>query len=220
MGITARKIWKTLGDPPVKIIKGISLNINDGEFVSITGRSGSGKSTLLYLLSSLDTPSEGDIEISGYSLKKIKDKDLFRFRTEKMGFVFQFHYLISELTALENVLLPAMKNKQQMKVRGRAEMLLEKFGLADKMERLPRQLSGGEQQRVAIARALSMNPAYLFADEPTGALDSINGDMVMKIIKEANKESKTTIVLVTHDPDYAILADRQIHLTDGEIASQ
>jgi len=220
MGITAHKIWKTLGDPPLKIIKGISLTINDGEFVSITGRSGAGKSTLLYLLSSLDTPSEGDIEISGYSLKKMKDKDLFRFRTEKMGFVFQFHYLISELTALENVLLPAMKNKQQMKVRGRAEMLLEKFGLADKMGRLPRQLSGGEQQRVAIARALSMNPAYLFADEPTGALDSINGEMVMKIIKDASRESKTTVVMVTHDSDYALLADRQIHLTDGEIASQ
>jgi lipoprotein-releasing system ATP-binding protein len=150
----------------------------------------------------------------------MKDKDLFRFRTEKMGFVFQFHYLISELTALENVLLPAMKNKQQMKVRGRAEMLLEKFGLGNKMGRLPRQLSGGEQQRVAIARALSMNPAYLFADEPTGALDSINGEMVMKIIKDACRESKTTVVMVTHDSDYALLADRQIHLTDGKIASQ
>jgi lipoprotein-releasing system ATP-binding protein len=215
MGISVRNLWKSIGEPPTKIIKGISLDIKDGEFVALTGRSGSGKSTLLYLISSLDNPTEGEIEISGHNLKSIKTDDLCNFRTQKIGFVFQFHYLISELTALENVLLPAMRNKQQEKVIERAKWLLEKFGLEDKMKRLPRQLSGGEQQRVAIARALSMSPEYLFADEPTGALDSVNGELVMNIIKEANKENKTTVIMVTHDPDFAKVAHRQIYLADG-----
>lgn len=134
-----------------------------------------------------------------------------------MGFVFQFHYLIAELTALENVLMPTMKFNKQNEKREYAKHLLAEFGLANKMNRLPRQLSGGEQQRVAIARAFVQNPQYFFADEPTGALDSASGEMVMNILIDANKKFGTTVVLVTHDPDFANLAQRQIRLVDGRM---
>jgi ABC-type lipoprotein export system ATPase subunit len=199
------------------ILKDISLSINEGEFVALTGRSGSGKSTLLYIISSLDTPSEGTIHIDGQDMLRIPSHQLHRFRNEHIGFVFQFHYLLPELSALENVLMPALKHGSSKEKTPYALQLLEGFGLANKANRLPRQLSGGEQQRVAIARALVMKPRYLFADEPTGNLDSINGDSVMNVFKTVNKEHNTTVVMVTHDPDFANMAHRQIHLVDGEI---
>ncbi len=177
-----------------------------------------GKSTLLYLLSSLDVPSEGKVEIDGNDLARMPGEEIYRFRNQRMGFVFQFHYLLAELTSLENVLLPARKTDQEAQRRAYAESLLEQFGLTDKMDRLPRQLSGGEQQRVAIARALVMEPSYLFADEPTGNLDSANGDIVMNIIRDINRRHHMTVVMVTHDPDFANLAGRQIRLVDGRIA--
>jgi putative ABC transport system ATP-binding protein/lipoprotein-releasing system ATP-binding protein len=217
MSIVVQHAGKEIGVPPSRVLSDISLEIQDGEFVALTGRSGSGKSTLLYLLSSLDTPSEGKIEISGKDLQKLNSDDLHLFRNRHMGFVFQFHYLIAELTALENVLMPTVKLHQKEKRRPAAESLLEQFGLKEKMARLPRQLSGGEQQRVAIARALVMEPQYLFADEPTGSLDSVNGDIVMKIFIDVNLKNKTTVVLVTHEPDFARLARRQILLKDGRI---
>lgn len=217
MSIVAEHIGKEIGIPANRVLTDISLAIQDGEFVALTGRSGSGKSTLLYLLSSLDTPSEGKIEISGKDLKMISSNELHLFRNQHMGFVFQFHYLIAELTAIENVLMPTVKLDQKEQRRSSAEALLEKFGLKDKMERLPRQLSGGEQQRVAIARSLVMEPQYLFADEPTGSLDSSNGDIVMKIFSDVNQQKKTTVILVTHEPDFAKLAQRQILLKDGRI---
>lgn len=217
MGITATNLYKTLGAPPVRILRDISLKIKDGEFVAVTGRSGSGKSTLLYLLSSLDPPSEGIIEIDGTDLRRLQGDALCRFRNEKTGFVFQFHFLLSELGALENVLMPARKAGRQAERAPQARRLLEQFGLGDKMDRLPRQLSGGELQRLAIARALVMEPRYLFADEPTGSLDSINGDLVIKLLRESNKTLGTTVIMVTHDPDYAGMADRQIRLTDGMV---
>lgn len=217
MSIVALHAGKEIGIPPSRVLTDISLEIQDGEFVALTGRSGSGKSTLLYLLSSLDTPSEGKIEISGKDLQKLNSNDLHLFRNRHMGFVFQFHYLIAELTALENVLMPTVKLHQKEKRRPAAESLLDQFGLKEKMARLPRQLSGGEQQRVAIARALVMEPQYLFADEPTGSLDSVNGDIVMKIFIDVNLKNKTTVVLVTHEPDFARLARRQILLKDGRI---
>lgn len=217
MGIVVKNVGKVIGNPPTRILSDITFTIQDGEFITLTGRSGSGKSTLLYLISSLDTASEGQIEIDGHDLKTIKQDELYRFRNENMGFVFQFHYLIAELTALENILMPARKASQHITRRKYAEELLAKFGLGNKMARLPRQLSGGEQQRLAIARALIMEPKYIFADEPTGSLDSANSEMVMSIIQDLNKNSETTIIMVTHDPDFAARAKRQIHLVDGKM---
>jgi putative ABC transport system ATP-binding protein/lipoprotein-releasing system ATP-binding protein len=217
MGIVARHVGKSIGSPPNRVLTDISLDIEDGEFVSLTGRSGSGKSTLLYLLSSLDAPTEGTIEISGHDVGRMPPEELYRFRNQNLGFVFQFHYLLAELSALENTLMPTMKLGREKERRAYAESLLERFGLKDKMDRKPRQLSGGEQQRVAIARALVMEPQYLFADEPTGALDTVNGDSVMAIIRETNEKHGTTVVMVTHDPDFAAMARRQIRLVDGKV---
>jgi putative ABC transport system ATP-binding protein/lipoprotein-releasing system ATP-binding protein len=218
MGIVAEKLGKVVGDPPTRVLTDISFSIDDGEFVALTGRSGSGKSTLLYILSSLDNATEGRVLLSGRDLGEMPSEELYRFRNEQMGFVFQFHYLLAELSAFENVLMPARKYGREKEKQAYAEELLAQFGLKEKMKRLPRQLSGGEQQRVAIARALVMQPRYLFADEPTGSLDTLNGDIVMKIIRESNEQRKTTVVLVTHDPDFAAQAQRQILLVDGKLA--
>lgn len=219
MGIVASNIDKSFGEPAVRVLRGISLRIEEGEFVALTGRSGSGKSTLMYILSSLDNPTAGTVEISGKDLAKMGEEELHLFRNEQLGFVFQSAYMIAELNVIDNVLMPAMKSKQQEKRRPFAEHLLEQFGLQEKLKRYPRQLSGGEQQRVAIARALVMQPKFLFADEPTGALDTVNGDNVMNIIKETNTKNRTTVVMVTHDPDFAKEAGRQIFLADGRIVA-
>ena len=212
MSIIAKHVGKTIGEPPTRILTDISLEIRDGEFLALTGRSGSGKSTLLYLLSSLDTPSEGDIEIEGRKVSRMETETLHRFRNETMGFIFQFYYLLADLNVVENVLMPARKPGKENEKRPYAESLLERFGLADKMHRLPRQLSGG-----AIARALVMEPKYVLADEPTGSLDSVNGENVMNLIQYANEKLKTTIIMVTHEQDFARLAKRQIQLVDGKI---
>lgn len=217
MSIVAKGIQKSLGEPANQVLKGISLSIEEGEFVALTGRSGSGKSTLLYTLSSLDTPTEGVVQIDGQSVRQLNVSELADVRNRKIGFVFQFHYLIAELTALENVILPAKRAGEERQRLDLAKNLLKKVGLEEKMHRLPRQMSGGEQQRVAIARSLIMEPKYLFADEPTGSLDSVNGEAVMKIFEEVNQQKNTTIILVTHDPSFAARAKRQIHLVDGQI---
>jgi ABC-type lipoprotein export system ATPase subunit len=218
MAIELKNVWKTVGDPAVEVLKDITARIEEAEFVSLVGRSGSGKSTLLYLISSLDNPTRGQILYDGTDLSELNSEDLHALRNQAMGFVFQFHYLLSELTALENVLLPAMKRgKVSNEQRDYARALLSEVGLDGKFDRLPRQLSGGEQQRVAIARALSMKPRFLFADEPTGALDSINGERVMDIFARVNREYGTAIVMVTHDPDFAARASRQIFLSDGRV---
>ena len=217
MSIKAINVGKVIGNPPNRILTDISCEIKLGEFVALTGRSGSGKSTLLYILSTLDHCSEGSIEISGIEISKMKSNDLSYLRNVQIGFIFQFHYLLAELSAFENVLMPARKTKQHLLKSAYAKQLLVQFGLEKKMDRLPRQLSGGEQQRVAIARSLIMEPKFLFADEPTGSLDSKNGELVMNIIKEANKNLGTTIVMVTHDTDFASMAQRQIQLLDGKM---
>jgi putative ABC transport system ATP-binding protein/lipoprotein-releasing system ATP-binding protein len=217
MGIGAQQIRKSFGAFAQEVLKGIDLYIAEGEFVSITGRSGSGKSTLLYILSSLDPASAGQLELDGKNITAMSDDELHHFRNQKMGFVFQFHYLLPELTALENVLMPARKTETEGARRPRAIELLNEFGLGDKFERLPGELSGGEQQRVAIARALIMEPRYIFADEPTGNLDSVNGDLVMQILRRIAREQNAAVIMVTHDPDYAAMADRRIQLSDGRM---
>ena len=219
MSIEAKNVGKVVGRPAVRILTDISLVIEDGDFVSLTGKSGSGKSTLLYILSSLDKPSEGSVHIAGHNVSLMKNEDLYSFRNQQMGFVFQFNYLIAELTALENVLMPTRKLNKHAALAPYGENLIEQFGLKDKMHRYPRQLSGGEQQRVAVARALVMKPKYLFADEPTGSLDSTNGGKVMEIIEKSHKDDATTVILVTHDTEFAKLAKRSIRLVDGRIAS-
>lgn len=217
MSIKAKHIFKSFGSPPHHVLKDISLNIDEGEFVSISGKSGSGKTTLLYILSTLDTPSSGDVELGGFDPYRLSEKNLHEFRNKEIGFIFQFHYLLPELSAVENITLPARKQGLHLKKDEKARLLMDQFGLNGKYDRLPSQLSGGEQQRVAIARALIMDPKYLFADEPTGNLDSHNGMIVMNLLKEVNLEKRMSIVLVTHEMDYAQMASRVIHLVDGQI---
>jgi len=217
MGILLKSISKSLGNPPQKILKDISFEIADGEYVSLTGRSGSGKSTLLYVMSDLDRVSEGHVVIDGKDTTNMKHEEIHEFRNRMMGFIFQFHYLLSELTGLENVLMPTYKFKENLIRRKRAQELLEMVGLGSRMHHLPREMSGGEQQRVAIARSLIMNPKYLFADEPTGALDTVNAEAVIDLLEKFNREEKTTVIMVTHDPDFAERARRKIVLSDGRL---
>jgi len=217
MGIEATHLGIQFGTPPTRVLTDINLKIEDGEFVSLTGRSGAGKSSLLYVLSSLDDPTEGSVSIGGKNISTMTSKELHEFRNTKLGFVFQFHYLLAELTVLENVLVPTLKLHLEVEKRARAENLIAQFGLEEKMHRHPRQLSGGEMQRVAIARALIMKPKYLFADEPTGALDTANAESVIRILSECNEKEDTTVIMVTHDPDFAKMTKRQIRLADGRV---
>jgi lipoprotein-releasing system ATP-binding protein len=218
-GIRFQSLVKSFGEPPTPVIRGVTGEIRQGEMVAVTGRSGSGKSTLLYLISSLDGVTSGEIRIDGERLDQLGSARLHEFRNLRMGFVFQFHYLLPELTALENVLIPARKTGRHLERESAALGLLKEFGLEDKRDRLPSQLSGGEQQRVAIARALIMEPRYIFADEPTGNLDSVNGQAVMNLLRKINRDRGATVIYVTHDVDFAAMADRRIHLVDGQISA-
>lgn len=217
MSIKTDQITKSFGSQ--QILKDINIEVQTGEMVSVVGRSGSGKSTLLYILSSLDRPTTGQVIIDNESIHQLDSFQLHRFRNLKMGFVFQFHHLLPELSALENVLMPAMKLKLQVQKKKFAMDLLDEFGIANKADSFPSQLSGGEQQRVSIARALVMEPKYLFADEPTGNLDSTNGQLVMDLFVRINKERGTTVIYVTHDHQFSLMASRQIYLADGQVVS-
>lgn len=215
--LKAENIVKEFGEPPQRILHDISLKIEDGEFVSISGRSGSGKSTLLYIISSLDEPTSGTINIDGKDITQMSVDEIHAFRNRHIGFIFQFHYLLPELTALENILLPPRNLNLISQYEKRAHELLERLNITHTAHKVPGQLSGGEQQRVAIARALIMEPAYIFADEPTGNLDSANAEIVMDILKEINQNG-TTIALVTHDVEFAKMAEREIFLVDGKVS--
>lgn len=217
--ITVKKISKTyLGKVPTPALKDISFSIKTGEFVSLTGRSGSGKSTLLHQLGLLDTPTMGTITIDDIDIVALTDDEKTAFRLNDMGYVFQEYALVAEFTAIENVLLPAMAlGNNSDKQKKRAEELLSIVGLADRLEYYPNELSGGQQQRVAIARALINKPKILFADEPTANLDTASSKTVLDIFRKLNKEEHLTIVMVTHEPDYARLAERTIELLDGKI---
>lgn len=217
MSIRVSSLSKSFGSPSTQVLRNLTFSISSGEFIAITGKSGSGKSTLLYILSTLDQPSAGSVYIAEELTTQMNDKDLHVFRNLRMGFIFQFHYLLPELTVIENVLMPTRKTDQQREKEPFAREILQEFDLKGKFDRYPSQLSGGEQQRVAIARALVMKPAYIFADEPTGNLDSVNGDKVLNILESISRDQKTTVVMVTHDADYAARATRQIHLVDGQI---
>lgn len=215
--IECRKITKEFGEPPQRVLHGLSFKIDTGEFVSISGRSGSGKSTLLYILSTLDHPTAGEVMIDGKDVAGMTSQEVHAFRNENVGFIFQFHYLLPELTALENILLPARNLGLHDGKKPDARAWLEKLGIEKHADKLPGQMSGGEQQRVAIARALLLHPKYIFADEPTGNLDTYNAGIVMETLKSVSREHRTTVVLVTHEPDYSAMAQREIFLVDGRI---
>lgn len=217
--ITCENLIKEFGKPPQRVLHGLSFQIADGEFVSISGRSGSGKSTLLYLISTLDVPTSGRVLFDGRDIALMGSDELHAFRNRHVGFIFQFHYLLPELTTLENVLLPARNLGLALEKKKQALESLEMLGIASEADKFPGQMSGGQQQRVAIARALLLEPRYIFADEPTGNLDSHNAGLVMDILKKTNREKKTTIALVTHEPDFAAMASREIYLVDGRIRS-
>ena len=213
--IEVKNLSKTFPNSTNPVLKEINLKIENGDFVSLVGRSGSGKSTLLYIISTLDKGTTGEVFYDNRKVSHISKEEIYVLRNKQIGFVFQFHYLLQELSALENILLPARKAGEYEKRKPLALKLLKEVGLEGMENRFPSELSGGEQQRVAIARALIMEPTYIFADEPTGNLDSINGLMIIELFQKINREKGTTIIYVTHDKEFAAKARRQISLADG-----
>ncbi len=216
--LSVQHINKYFHEPQTfQVLKDISFDVNRGEFLSVIGKSGSGKSTLLYVLSTMDTDYEGDLTIHGTSLKGKNQNELAAFRNAHIGFVFQFHYLLPEFTALDNVMLPALKlrKKSVEEIREDAINNLGLLGLSDQALKPANKLSGGQQQRVAIARALINEPAVIMGDEPTGNLDSKNTDIVFDIFRQLAEERGQTIIAVTHDDEFAQKSDRIIELADG-----
>jgi lipoprotein-releasing system ATP-binding protein len=217
--ISARNIQKTYGS--LQVLKGVDLTIKKGEIVSIVGASGAGKTTLLQILGTLDlqsNPRESDLTINGVDVTSLKEKELAQFRNEHIGFIFQFHQLLPEFTALENVCIPAYIKKTASDVaEKRAMELLEFLGLAGRSHHKPSELSGGEQQRVAVARALINNPSVILADEPSGNLDSESADILHKLFFKLREEFGQTFVIVTHNEELADMADRKLTMVDGQI---
>ena len=210
-----------LGGGVVHVLRGISLDIYKGERVGIIGPSGSGKSTLLGLMGGLDSATSGTIEIDGIDITRLPEDRLTEVRNEKIGFVFQFFNLVPTLTALENVSLPIeFARKPKFNPRKRAKELLELLGMSDRLNHRPAQLSGGQQQRVAIARALANNPPLLLADEPTGNLDTESGQVVLKTLQDVQRDTGTTVVVVTHDPTIAAAMERVLTLVDGQLVEK
>lgn len=217
--IKAQGIQKSFGT--LKVLKGLDFTAEKSEVVSIMGASGAGKSTLLQILGTLSSPDGGSLVIDGIDVLSLKGDKLAEFRNRHIGFVFQFHHLLPEFTALENVMMPALiAGCSRKEAQEKARTLLSDLGLAERTEHKPSQLSGGEQQRVAIARALINNPAVLFADEPSGNLDSKTKEDLHKLFFELRDKYGQTIIIVTHDPDLAKMCDRSLYMIDGEFVSQ
>ena len=212
--LVAKDIWKQYGTVPV--LKGVSLDLSKGELVSIVGPSGAGKSTLLYILSSLEKADKGQIFFQNVAIDQLNNQQLAQFRNTRIGFVFQFHHLLPEFTAIENIAIPGWIGKQDKKaVAKKALELLDYLGLADKQDKKPHQLSGGEQQRIAVARALINQPAIIFADEPTGNLDSENAHAMHELFLRLKKELNQSFLIVTHNDALAALSDRTLIMKDG-----
>lgn len=200
------------------VLKGVNLEIQRGEIVSIVGKSGAGKSTLLHILGTLDKPDSGLLEINGTDIGTLSDKALAQFRNQQIGFVFQFHHLLPEFTALENVCLPAyIKQQSERKAQARATELLSNLGLADRLNHKPTELSGGEQQRVAVARAMMNQPAVILADEPSGNLDTETSQQLHELFFQLRDQYQQTFIIVTHNPELAQLSDRTLTMKDGTI---
>jgi len=209
------------GDTAVRALDGVSLTVGRGEMVAIMGPSGSGKSTMLHLLGALETPTSGEIALAGERYDGLGDAGLTRLRRDRIGFVFQFFNLLPALSALENVLLPALiAGRRDEAVRERAAGLLDRVGLSHRTEHLPSELSGGEQQRVSIARALLTQPELVLADEPTGNLDSTSSGQILELLHDVNDAEGQTLVIVTHDPGAAAIAERVVFLRDGRVADE
>lgn len=222
--LEVRNLHKSYRNGPeaVAVLKGVNLNIDKGKFVSIVGPSGAGKSTLLHILGGLDSPTRGEVFFEGEDIYRLSDAELSGIRNKKIGFVFQFYHLLPEFTALENILMPALISPMRLAWRRQLKKetmeLLGEIGLGNRMRHFPSELSGGEKQRVAIARGLVNKPDLLLCDEPTGNLDSKTGEGIIALLKKINSENKMTVVLVTHNPELAKIADNLYHLEDGALA--
>jgi lipoprotein-releasing system ATP-binding protein len=213
--LKARGITRSYGN--FQVLKDINLDIQRGEVVTIVGASGAGKSTLLHILGTLDRPESGQVWLNDTAIFELKERELAQFRNQQIGFVFQFHNLMPEFTALENVCMPAFIGGNEKGIREKGGELLRKLGLQDRLEHLPSQLSGGEQQRVAVARALINDPAIVFADEPSGNLDSRRAEELHQLFFQLRDELGQTFVIVTHNDHLANLADRKLEMIDGRL---
>jgi lipoprotein-releasing system ATP-binding protein len=215
--LQANNIHKSYGS--LEVLRGVDVTLNKGEIVSIVGPSGSGKSTLLHILGTLDRPGRGEIVINGNKVNTLNDKQLAVFRNNNIGFVFQFHHLLPEFTAIENVCIPGWINgKKKKEVAARAKSLLESLGLGGRLDNKPNALSGGEQQRVAVARALINEPLIIFADEPTGNLDSAHARELHQLFFDLRKQYDQTFLIVTHNEELAKMSDRVLHMKDGRMS--
>jgi len=202
----------------LEVLKGINLKVNHSEMLAIVGASGVGKSTLLHILGTLDRPTEGQVLYDGKEIFSLTDEELSHFRNKKIGFVFQFHHLLSDFTALENVMMPLLvAGLNWDEAKQRAENLLQTLGIGGRLNHKPAELSGGEQQRVAVARALVVNPLVVLADEPTGNLDTSTGRALFQLLKDLNKRFKTTFIIVTHNEEIANQCDRVVKMVDGRL---
>lgn len=214
--LRGKNIHKKYGT--VEVLRGVDIEIQKGEIVSIVGSSGAGKSTLLHILGTLDKADRGDVSLDTTMISALTGKKLASFRNKHIGFVFQFHHLLPEFTALENVCIPGwLAKRKKTEVEEKAKELLEILGLKDRLENKPNEMSGGEQQRVAVARALINNPSVIFADEPTGNLDSANARELHQLFFDLRKQFNQTFLIVTHNEELATLSDRVLHMKDGKI---